>query len=68
MLLSDTVGFISDLPIQVMYTYFNSTYPLSSDISLTFLFLAHAFLQLVKAFQSTLEEVVEADLLLVRAK
>jgi len=51
-----------------MYTYFNSTYPLSSDISLTFLFLAHAFLQLVKAFQSTLEEVVEADLLLVRAK
>lgn len=50
-----------------LFKYVFTCFPFKvSMFSLTFLFLAYGFLQLVEAFQSTLEEVVEADLLLVR--
>lgn len=67
MLLSDTVGFISDLPVQVIQIYlflFQLSKKLKSR-SRFFIVLYIFIIQLVEAFHATLEEVVEADLLVV---
>lgn len=60
-LLSDTVGFISDLPVQVT----KQAYLFILPNNFFHCHLKTFILQLVEAFHATLEEVVEADLLVV---
>lgn len=65
-LLSDTVGFISDLPIQVMISSQKKSYHgFTYEIIIVVVIINTFCNQLVEAFHATLEEVVEADLLVV---